>query len=182
MKKTILACFCFSLLLLMAGCGGKSSSSNDLAEKAATEDAIEAYIAERVTEECRNILYAEDTDAAGDGRAISVLIVNGQATVTIRVHADFCIPAAAEELLPVALEALGENDTDLGKISFTYYKKNNSGIVEGSMVDWTTRDGEKGTFASEPDDVTNTGYTLEDLQEYYEGYEEIVEKLRSGED
>lgn len=182
MKKTILACFCFSLLLLMAGCGGKSSSSNDLAEKAATEDAIEAYIAERVTEECRNILYAEDTDAAGDGRAISVLIVNGQATVTIRVHADFCIPAAAEELLPVALEALGENDTDLGKISFTYYKKNNSGIVEGSMVDWTTRDGEKGTFASGPDDVTNTGYTLEDLQEYYEGYEEIVEKLRSGED
>ena len=181
MKKTIIACLCFSLLLL-AGCGGKSRSSDDLAEKAATEDAIEAYITERVTEECGNLLYAEDTDAAGDGRAISVLIVNGQATVTIRVHADFCIPTVAEELLPVALEALEENDTDLGKVSFTYYRKNNSGIVDGSMVDWTTRDGEKGTFASEPDDVTNTGYTLEDLQEYYEGYEEIVEKLRSGED
>lgn len=182
MKKTILACLCFSLLLLLAGCGGKSGSSGNLTEKAATEDAIEAYITERVTDGCWNILYAEDTDAKGDGSAISVLIVNEQASVTIRTSSDFCISSAAEELLPVVLEALEENDTDLGKISFTYYRKNNSGIVDGSMVDWTTRDGEKGTFVSEPDDATHTGYTLEDLQEYYKDYEELVEQLRNGED
>lgn len=173
MKKTILACLCFSLLLLV-GCGGKSNSSNALAEKAATEDAIEAYIAEQVTDGCWNILYEE--------KPISVLIVNEAANVTIRTSSDFCIPSVAEELLPVVSEALEANGTSLGKMSFTYYRTNNSGVVDGSMVDWTTRDGEKGTFASEPDDATNTGYTLDDLQEYYKDYEELVEKLRSGEE
>ena len=41
--------------------------------------------------------------------------------------------------------------------------------------------GHKGTFASEPDDTTHTGYTIEDLQDYYKDFEELVDKLRSGE-
>lgn len=171
-KKLISGALAAVMLLALAGCGG-GHGSNDLTDKQATEDAIEAYITERVTKECGYIL--------DEGEPISVLIVNGQASVTIRTFADFCIPAAAEELLPVVLEALEENDTDLGKVSFTYYRTNNSGVVDGSMVDWTTRDGEKGTFASEPDDTTHTGYTIEDLQDYYKDFEELVDKLRSGE-
>lgn len=166
------------ILLTLGGCKGKSS--NNLTAELETEDAIKTYIEERVTKECVNILYSEDVDAKGDGEPVSVLIINENASVTIRVRADFCIPSAAEELLPIILEALEENGTALGKINFTYYRKNNFGIVDSSMVDWTTNDGEKGTFASAPDDVMYTGYSVEDLREYYKDYEELVERIRNG--
>lgn len=162
-----------AMLLTVAGCSG-SKTDNSLADKLDTEDAIEAYITERVSEGCWNILYEENP--------ISCLIVSEQANVTIRTSSDFCIPSAAEELLPIVTEALAENDTTLGKVSVTYYRTNSSGVVDGSMVDWTTRDGEKGTFASEPDNTTQTGYTVEDLQEYYKDYAELVERLRNGEE
>ncbi len=174
MKKTILACLCFSLLLLV-GCGGKSSSSNDLAEKAATEDAIEAFIEEKVTSECGHLL--DDVD-----RQISVLITNEQANITIRARHDFCLPPIVEELVPVALEALEENDADLGRISVSYYRTNNDGVVDGSMVDWTTKDGKTGMFASEPDGVVEANYAVADLWAYYSDYEEIIAFLKSGAD
>lgn len=173
--KILLAFMVFTITLFsFCGCSNKGNSSN-LADKRDTEDAIEAYITERITPECNRILYDE-------GDPITVLIVNEKASVTIKAFADFCIPSVAEELVPIILEALTENETELSRISFTYYRMNNSGIVEDSMVDWTTKDGESGTFASKPDGVTKPGYTIADLQEYYKDFDELVGQFRSGEE
>lgn len=188
MKKKIVFAIAIALFAIILFCGfilgwwsggGKPDAT---AANMHTAETIKTYISERASLECWNILYAEDTDAKGDGTQFTVLVSDGKANITVRLRADFCIPAAAEELLPIISEALEETETDLGRISFSYYRKNSGGIVDGSMVDWTTQDGEKGTFVSDPDDVVHTNYTLDDLQEYYAGYSEIVEKLRKGED
>lgn len=174
MKKVVVAillCVVFSL----SGCGGTDETVENLSDKLATEDAIEEFISEKATKECYRLL--DDID-----RPISVLITNEQANITIRAQHDFCLPPIAEELVPVALEALEENDTDLGRISVSYYRTNSDGVVDGSMVDWTTKDGETGTFASEPDDIIETNYAVDDLWKHYSDYKDIINFLESGAD
>lgn len=154
---------------------GGGVNSIDLSSKAEAEAAVEAHIKDSLTEECSNMLY-EGSDS------VSVLIVSGKANIKIKAFADFCIPPVAEALLPVATEALEKNGVELGEISVTYYRMNSDGVVDGSMVDWTTKDGEKGTFASEPDGVVEPGYSITDLQEYYKDYGELIERIRNGEE
>lgn len=175
MKKKIFFVLAATMLLLTNGCSGGGGNSNNLSSKVETEDAVEAYIKDNLTEKCSNMLY-EGSDS------ISVLIVSEKANIKIKAFADFCIPPVAEELLPVATEALEKNGVELGEISVAYYRMNNDGVVDGSMVDWTTKDGEKGTFASEPDGVVEPGYSIADLQEYYKDYGELVERIQNGEE
>lgn len=124
--------------------------------------------------DCKNILDEVE-------KPITVLITNEEAHVTIRAFLDFCIPAVAEELVPVAMEALEENGVTLDRISVTYYRTNHDGVVDGSLVDWTTKDGENGTFTSEPDNLMKPGCAIADLLEYYADDQKMVDKLKTGE-
>lgn len=174
MKRLLCCTLAAAMLLFANGCSGGGTTNSDLSQKLDTEEAIVNYITDRIPDGC--IYIMADVD-----KPITVLITNEKASVTIKASSDFCIPTLADEFIPIVKEALEENDTALGKISFSYYRTNASGIVRGSMVDWTTSDGEKGTFSHEEDGVLKTNYTVADLHEYYKDFDELVEKLRSGE-
>ena len=172
MKKSFLPIL-LALLLLLTGCsGGKANDST--AVKPDSTKTVKEYIESHVTADAAPMLEDEWLTVTPGS--------DGKVNITIRAVAPYFIPYAAEEIIPTAQEAIKESGSELGIFTVNSYAKNNSGIVDGTMVDWHTSDWEKGTFSSAQDgNKIIPGVTVSDLYEYYADYDELVQKILAGE-
>lgn len=171
MKKSIFPIL-LALTLLLTGCGG-GKTGGDTA-KPDSAKAVKEYIEAHVMADAAPVLEDEWLTVTPGS--------DGKVNISIRAFAPYFIPYAAEKIIPTAQEAIKESGAELGTFTVNSYAKNNSGIVDGTMVDWHTSDWEKGTFASAEDgNKIIPGATVKDLYEYYADYDELVQKILAGE-
>ena len=172
MKKSFLPIL-LVFLLLLAGCSGGKTSGSTAAKPDSTK-AVKEYMESHVMADTAPMLEDEWLTVTSGG--------DGKVNITIRAFAPYFIPYAAEKIIPTAQEAIKESGAELGIFTVNSYTKNNSGIVDGTMVDWHTSDWEKGTFSSAQDgNKIIPGATVSDLYEYYADYDELVQKILAGE-
>lgn len=176
MKKIVCYALAATMLLTMNGCSGGTAhsalSTSEVGPAVDADETVREYIEANLPEDIY-VLLAEDS-------YLSVLEVNGEIDITVNASSDFAIPYVAQEALPLAQEAIADAGATLGSFQAQHFRENGNGIIDGSMTNWRTRDGEKGTFVSEPDGVTRPGMTIDDLLEYYADYDELVQDMRAG--
>lgn len=170
------------LTIILVGCEKKNSSSGETIKKNLdAAKTIQDYLDNHIMPELTPMLVdAED-------KPLTVGVSNGKkASITVRVFAPYYIPYVAEKFIPVAQEAIKEADVELEELSLRYYMSNNFGAIDGTMTNWKTTNWEKGTFFIEgkegkKDAEVRMNTTIGELFDYYAEYDELVQKILSGE-
>ncbi|MCM1299233.1 MAG: hypothetical protein NC203_05615 [Firmicutes bacterium] len=117
-----------------------------------------------------------------DENAVAVSAAGGSIAVNIRTYEEFLIPAAAEYAYELIIPIAERSELPFGRLNANVYDSDEKGgIVQETMVGWTTLDGATGTFTSKPEGIDKAEMTLEELYEKYGGYKELIEKAINGE-
>lgn len=179
MKKVLCLMLAATMVLFANGCssgGGTANTSNS----AAAQQHADGEARKQIEEQLEN--HTLPKGFAGlleDGDFVTVLCTNGEAKVTVKAFANFAIPNVAEEYLPVAQDAAEAAEVTLSEFTVTSYNVNKDGVVEDTLSNWTTKDGNAGilTDTTSGENIIKQGMTIEQLYEYYDGYKEIVEQV-----
>lgn len=85
----------------------------------------------------------------------------------------------AEEFLPAVQQAIEDADVSLKRLDINSHVMTTEGIADDTFASWQTEDGVTGTFTDDTqgESIVETGYTIDDLYEYFAGYEELVQTL-----
>lgn len=154
-KKCSILFFVVALAALFTGCsGGTKASDKDVSSDINIRSDILKDIEDGLSTNVIDLLY--------DGiDGFTVSSINGKVYVTARVGVDFYIPLVAQELCPIVVSGVSENNCDVDIVIQKYGTGNNT------SVSWHTTDGEKGTFLDTTQNVTKPNATIDDMREYY---------------
>lgn len=159
--------------------------------KDCTVDMLYEYFGDRVTpltaEETADIIKVRlGKKAQGlfheDQMALLVSTVGGSIAVTVRTYEEFLLPAAAEYAYEVIIPIAEKSELPFSRINAMVYDNDEKGgIVQETMVGWTTSDGEAGTFNSKIEAISDQPMTIDELYDKYGEYGELIEKAKNGE-
>lgn len=85
----------------------------------------------------------------------------------------------AEEFLPAVQQAIEDAGVSLKRLDINSHVMTTDGIADDTFASWQTEDGVTGTFTddTQEESVVETDFTIDDLYEYFTGYEELVQTL-----
>lgn len=174
-KKRLCTAFIISATILSLCACGKSEEDKEKEQQAADYDtakAIEQQIEETPIPKGFSGLLEQ-------GDFVTVLCSNGEATVTITARSAYSIPYVAEEFLPVVQQAIEDAEVSLKRFDVNSHVMTTKGIADDTFASWQTKDGITGTFTDDTQgkSVVKTDFTIDDLYEYFTGYEELVQTL-----
>lgn len=117
-----------------------------------------------------------------DKMALLVSTVGGSIAVTVRTYEEFLLPAAAEYAYEVIMPIAEKSELPFSRINAMVYDNDEKGgIVQETMVGWTTSDGETGTFNSKIEAISDLPMTIGELYDKYGEYDELIEKAKNDE-
>lgn len=117
-----------------------------------------------------------------DELAILISTAGGSISAAVRTYEEFLLPAAAEYAFKVIVPIAEKSELPFGRVTATVYDNDEKGgIVQETMVVWTTADGEAGEFNSRIESINNRQMTIQELYNKYAEYEELIEKAKNGE-
>lgn len=117
-----------------------------------------------------------------DDMALLVSTAGGSIAVTVRTYEEFLLPAAAEFAYEAIMPIAERSELPFSRINVMVYDNDEKGgIVQETMVGWTTSDGETGTFNSKIEALSDLPMTIEELYDKYGEYEELIEKAKNNE-
>lgn len=146
-------------------------------------DKVKPFTAEEAADLIKMKLNKNAEGLVYDDRlALLVSTAGGSIAVTVRTYEEFLIPAAAEYAYEIVIPIAERSELPFGRLNATVYDNDeNGGIVQETMVNWMTVDGETGTFNSKIEVIGDQPMTLEELYEKYGEYDELIQKAKSGE-
>lgn len=166
MKKIILSLVLLVLSSFNCGCQHQESP---LSSPTPNEDQVNSR---QMTEDITSAFYDALSDsskewvASNDG--IKSCINDNSISVTIRVIAPEMIARVADESCMPIINFIETSGFSEYEVSFRYYTESNQdGMDADSLVDWSTENGETGTFIDSNVKFANTKSTIEDIYKYY---------------
>ncbi len=178
LKALTLIAVCASLISVCA-CGSSSEDAGAAAQETEETSDLEATL--NMNRDIKT--YIEDNTPADLNPLLAsdwltVYVGSDSVDVTIRTLFDYAIPYVAEDMIPVAQEALEESGATLGTFTVNSYEEDSSGTISGTLTNWHTSDWESGIFVSAADGTTISNETIDDLLEYYADYEDLIQSLK----
>ena len=174
-KKRLCAAFIVSVAVLSLCACGKSEEDKEKEQQAADYDTAKTI--EQQIEETP--LPKGFSGLLEQGDFVTVSCSDGEATVTITARSAYSIPYVAEEFLPAVQQAIEDAGVSLKRLDINSHVMTTHGIADDTFASWQTEDGVTGTFTddTQEESVVETDFTIDDLYEYFTGYEELVQTL-----
>lgn len=144
-------------------------------------DAVKPFTAEeaadfikiRINKKSEGLLYESED-------SVLVSAAGGSIAVMVRTYEEFLIPAAAEYSCEVAAAIAEKSELPLGRVVVNVYENDeNGGILQETMIGWTTLDGMAGTYNSKPEGIEKAEMTLNELYAKYDGCAELIEQAKN---
>lgn len=174
-KKRLCAAFIVSVAVFSLCACGKSEEDKEKEQQAADYDTAKTI--EQQIEETP--LPKGFSGLLEQGDFVTVSCSDGEATVTITARSAYSIPYVAEEFLPAVQQAIEDAGVSLKRLDINSHVMTTDGIADDTFASWQTEDGVAGTFTDDTqgESVVETDFTIDDLYEYFTGYEELVQTL-----
>ncbi len=108
---------------------------------------------------------------ASNEESISCYIDKDSITIYIRIIAPEMIGRIADESCLSLIKEINESGYKKYSISYRYYTESNqNGIDDGSLVDWTTKNGKTGILIDEKISFLKANATIDDVYEYFNDF------------
>lgn len=169
MKKIILILL-LSYIFALSGCNNTKNTTTAPPTTEETEN--QKQLSKDITNSIYNSLseYSKGWIASTE-ESISCYIQKDSIRVYIRIIAPEMIGRIADESCSSLVEKINNSGYQSYSISYRYYTESNQGGTDDdSMVDWTTKNGETGTFIDEKTTLLKSNATIDDVYEYYDDF------------
>ena len=168
--KKILLIFLLSFTLTLYGCNNAKDTAtiSPITEEVETQKQLSEYITNSIYDSLSN--YSKDWIASTE-ESVSCYIQKDSVKVYIRITTPEMIGRIADESCDHLVEKISKSGYQNYSISYRYYTESNQdGVDDDSLVDWTTKNGETGTFVDEKTTFSKLNATIDDVYEYYDNF------------